>query len=45
MFMNLQPVVGIALAASVLAEPTTLWQVAGGVFVLRGVALTTRRPP
>jgi drug/metabolite transporter (DMT)-like permease len=45
MFMNLQPVVGIALAASVLAEPITLWQVVGGVFVLGGVALTTRRQP
>lgn len=45
MFMNLQPVVGVALAASVLAEPITLWQVMGGVFVLAGVALTTRRPP
>jgi drug/metabolite transporter (DMT)-like permease len=43
MFMNLQPVVGIALAAALLAEPLTLWQVLGGSFVLAGVALTSRR--
>ena len=43
MFMNLQPVVGIALAALLLAEPLTLWQLIGGTFVLAGVGLTTRR--
>jgi drug/metabolite transporter (DMT)-like permease len=42
-FMNLQPVVGIALAALVLSEPLTPWQLFGGAFVLAGVALTTRR--
>lgn len=42
-FMNLQPVVGLALAALVLAEPLTAWQLIGGSFVLAGVALTTRR--
>jgi drug/metabolite transporter (DMT)-like permease len=41
--MNLQPVVGLALAALVLAEPLTAWQLIGGSFVLAGVALTTRR--
>lgn len=42
-FMNLQPIIGIALAAALLAEPITRWQVIGGTFVLAGVALTTRR--
>lgn len=42
-FMNLQPVVGLALAALLLAEPLTRWQLVGGAFVLAGVALTTRR--
>lgn len=44
-FMNLQPVIGIALAAALLAEPITRWQLLGGVFVVGGVALTTRRAP
>jgi drug/metabolite transporter (DMT)-like permease len=43
MFMNLQPVVGIALAAALLAEPLTRWQLLGGACVLAGVALTSRR--
>ena len=42
-FMNLQPLIGVALAALLLDEPITLWQVMGGLFVLGGVALTTRR--
>jgi drug/metabolite transporter (DMT)-like permease len=42
-FMNLQPLIGVALAAVLLAEPVTLWQLAGGVFVLGGVLLTTQR--
>ena len=42
-FMNLQPVVGIALAATLLSEPITRWQLIGGTFVLAGVALTTVR--
>ena len=42
-FMNLQPVVGLALASVLLAEPLTSWQLIGGAFVLAGVALTTRR--
>lgn len=42
-FMNLQPLIGVALAALLLGEPITPWQIAGGIFVLGGVALTTRR--
>jgi drug/metabolite transporter (DMT)-like permease len=42
-FMNLQPLIGVALAAILLAEPITLWQIVGGMFVLAGVALTTQR--
>ena len=47
-FMNFQPVVGIALASAVLAEPIGAWQLGGTACVLAGVALTTRprrRPP
>ena len=40
-FMNLQPVVGLALAALLLAEGISVWQIAGGLLVLGGVALTT----
>jgi drug/metabolite transporter (DMT)-like permease len=40
-FMNLQPVVGLALAAVLLGEGIGVWQIAGGVLVLGGVALTT----
>ena len=42
-FMNLQPLIGVALAAVLLAEPVTLWQLMGALFVLGGVALTTQR--
>jgi drug/metabolite transporter (DMT)-like permease len=41
-FMNLQPVVGLALAALLLGESIGRWQIAGGVLVLAGVAFTTR---
>ncbi|MBI4638281.1 MAG: DMT family transporter [Candidatus Rokubacteria bacterium] len=41
-FMNLQPVVGLALARGILAERIGLWQVVGTALVLGGVALTTR---
>lgn len=41
-FMNLQPLVGVALAVGLLAEAVSGWQVAGGALVLAGVALTTR---
>jgi len=47
-FMNLQPVVGLALAATLLAEGIDVGQIAGGLLVLGGVALTTgsrRRGP
>lgn len=42
-FMNVQPVVGVLLAAGLLAERVGLWQIVGGGLVLGGVALTTRR--
>jgi len=41
-FMNLQPIVGIALAAALLREPIGLWQILGAACVLLGVGLTTR---
>ena len=40
-FMNLQTVVGLALAAVILGEGVGAWQIAGGILVLAGVALTT----
>ena len=44
-FMNLQPIVGIALAAALLREPIGLWQILGGACVLLGVGLTARGGP
>lgn len=41
-FMNLQPLLGIALAAALLGEPIGLWQILGTACVLAGVALTTQ---
>jgi drug/metabolite transporter (DMT)-like permease len=41
-FMNLQPIVGVLLAATLLGEQTSPWQMVGGALVLAGVALTTR---
>jgi drug/metabolite transporter (DMT)-like permease len=41
-FMNLQPVVGVLLAALLLAEEIGPWHIIGGALVLGGVALTTR---
>ena len=38
---NLQPVVGLTLAAIVLAEGVGAWQIAGGLLVLAGVGLAT----
>ena len=40
-FLNLQPVVGLALAAVLLGEAIGVWQIAGGLLVLVGVVLTT----
>ena len=40
-FMNLQTVVGLALAAMLLGEGVGAWQIAGGILVLAGVVLTT----
>ncbi len=42
-FMYLQPIVGIALAAALLREPIGLWQIAGTACVLLGMGLTTAR--
>jgi drug/metabolite transporter (DMT)-like permease len=42
-FMNLQPVIGVALAAVLVAERVGLWEILGGALVLAGVALTTIR--
>jgi drug/metabolite transporter (DMT)-like permease len=41
--LNFQPFVGVALAATLLGETIGLAQVLGGLAVLAGVALTTRR--
>ena len=41
-FMNVQPVIGLVLAALLLREQIGFWQLAGGGCVLAGVALTTR---
>jgi drug/metabolite transporter (DMT)-like permease len=42
-FLNLQPLVGVGLAAALLREPIGLWQILGVASVLAGVGLTTRR--
>jgi len=44
-FMNLQPVIGLALAAVLLSEAVGFWQLAGGALVLAGVGLTTGMAP
>jgi len=41
-FLNLQPLVGIVLAATLLWEPIGIWQILGTACILAGVALTTR---
>jgi drug/metabolite transporter (DMT)-like permease len=41
-FMNVQPVIGLVLAALLLREQIGFWQLTGGGFVLAGVALTTQ---
>jgi drug/metabolite transporter (DMT)-like permease len=43
-FLNLQPVVGLVLAALLLREQLGLWQLIGGACVLAGVMLTTQGP-
>jgi len=42
-FMNVTPIVGVVLAATLLREPVGLWELLGTVLVLGGVALTTGR--
>jgi len=46
-FMNVTPIVGVALAAALLHEPIGIWEVVGTLLVLAGVALTTTKmgPP
>jgi drug/metabolite transporter (DMT)-like permease len=44
-FMNVTPIVGVALAATLLAEPVGVWEILGTLLVLAGVALTTATPP
>lgn len=41
-FMNLQPAVGIGLAAALVGERIALAQIVGGLLVVGGVALATR---
>ncbi|MBI3634880.1 MAG: DMT family transporter [Candidatus Rokubacteria bacterium] len=41
-FMNVQPIVGVGLAAALLGERVGVVQVLGGICVLAGVAVTTR---
>lgn len=44
-FMNVTPIVGVLLAAALLAEPVGVWEILGTLLVLAGVALTTATPP
>ena len=44
-FMNVTPIVGVLLAATLLGEPVGLWEVLGTLLVLGGVALTTATIP
>jgi drug/metabolite transporter (DMT)-like permease len=41
-FINVQPVLGVLLAALLLGERIGVWDVVGGALVLAGVAVTTR---
>jgi drug/metabolite transporter (DMT)-like permease len=43
-FANLTPLVGVAVAALLLGERVTVVQFGGGLLILGGVWLTTRRP-
>jgi len=43
-FMNVTPIVGVVLAATLLQEPVGIWEVLGTLLVLAGVALTTMAP-
>ncbi|HET7340259.1 MAG TPA: DMT family transporter [Methylomirabilota bacterium] len=40
-FMNVTPIVGVVMAASLLQEPVGIWEVLGTLLVLAGVTLTT----
>lgn len=41
-FLNVQPVVGVALGVTVLGEPASPYTLAGAVLVVLGLAITTR---
>jgi drug/metabolite transporter (DMT)-like permease len=41
-FLNLQPIVGVALGALLLGEPVTIFTLAGGALVLAGISITLR---
>jgi drug/metabolite transporter (DMT)-like permease len=43
-FLNVTPIVGVALAAALLREAVGIWDVVGTLLVLAGVALTTATP-
>jgi drug/metabolite transporter (DMT)-like permease len=43
-FLNVTPVVGVVLAATLLGEPVGIWEVLGTLLVLGGVTLTTLTP-
>jgi drug/metabolite transporter (DMT)-like permease len=42
-FLNVTPIVGVVLAATMLREPVGIWEVLGTLLVLAGVMLTTLR--
>jgi drug/metabolite transporter (DMT)-like permease len=42
--LNVTPIVGVVLAATLLAEPVGVWEILGTLLVLAGVALTTASP-
>ena len=43
-FINVQPLVGVALGVFFLGEPATAYTVAGAALVLAGLAITTTQP-
>lgn len=43
-FMNVTPIVGVVMAATLLREPVGIWEVLGTLLVLAGVTMTTLAP-
>jgi drug/metabolite transporter (DMT)-like permease len=43
-FLNITPIVGVLLAATLLQEPVGIWEILGTGLVLAGVTLTTLAP-